>query len=159
MRAARPGHPAPGTRIPQPTQLRASGLPETPEPAYTEGNTTMLILPIDTSQASFIASGEPTVVHEFGTDRPKYSAEGVPLFEVSVMATFSGTSDVIKVKTPGQPQGITAGTVVRLVDLVAIPYAMPNRSGTAFRAARIEPATPATVTTPAAGRGSDRDKG
>lgn len=118
-----------------------------------------MILPIDSSQASFIASGEPTVVHEFGTDRPKYSAEGVPLFEVSVMATFSGTSDVIKVKTPGQQQGITAGTVVRLVDLVAIPYAMPNRSGTAFRAARIEPVTPATVTTPAAGRVSNRDKG
>jgi hypothetical protein len=124
----------------------------------------MLILPIDTSQASFIASGEPTVVHEFGTDRPKYSAEGVPLFEVSVMATFSGTSDVIKVKTPGQPQGITSGTVVRLVDLVAIPYAMPSRSGTAYRAARIEPASPNTATpntaaAPGGSRVSDRDKG
>lgn len=106
----------------------------------------MLRLPVDTSNASFIASQEPYPVMEHGfVDRPKYGADGVPLFEVPVTATFpSSDSTVIKVKCPGQPQGITAGTLVRIVGLVAIPYEMPNRSGTAFRAARIEPAaTPA----------------
>ena len=107
----------------------------------------MLILPIDTTKASFIASGEPTPVTEFGSDRAKYNAQGVPMFEVSLMATFSGTSEVIRVKCPGQPQGVTAGTAVRLVDLVLIPYVMPNRSGNAFRATRIEPVTSAPAAT------------
>lgn len=119
----------------------------------------MLILPIDTSTASFIASGEPTPVLGYGTtDRLKYSPEGIPMFEVSVMATISGASDVIKVKCPGQPQGVTAGTLVRLVDLVAIPYVMPNRSGTAYRATRIEPITASPAATTTQARTSDRDK-
>jgi hypothetical protein len=159
VRAARPviRHPRPASR--RPPGGGRLGARRFRSPAYTEGITTILILRIDTTAASFIAAGEPKPVLEYGsTDRPKYSAEGIPLFEVWLMATFSGTSDVIRVKTPSQLQGITAGTAVRPVDLLAIPYELADRSGTALRATRIEPVTPTTATAPAPARGSDRDK-
>jgi hypothetical protein len=65
-----------------------------------------------------------------------------------------GTAEVVNVKVPGQPSGLAAGAPVRLVEMVAIPWAMGERSGVAYRAARIEPAT----SNPAVASGN-REKG
>ena len=104
-------------------------------------------LPIDTSGMAFIAAGGPEPVVDYDTRRPKTDENGVPLYAVAVMAMADGAAEVISVKTPGEPKGITAGTSLRLAGLVGVPWSMGERSGVAYRAGRIEPA--------AAGRGSE----
>jgi hypothetical protein len=44
------------------------------------------------------------------------------------------------VKIPGEPPELPQGTAVKVVGLVATPWAMGDRNGVAFRATRIEPA-------------------
>jgi hypothetical protein len=55
-----------------------------------------------------------------------------------------GAAEIIAVKVPGLPgPGIRQGHPVRVHSLVAQPWTMADRSGVAFRAARIESAVPA----------------
>jgi hypothetical protein len=54
-----------------------------------------------------------------------------------------GSADLIGVKVPGVlSSGIRQGHPVKVTGLVAQPWTMADRSGVAFRAARIEPAVP-----------------
>jgi hypothetical protein len=54
-----------------------------------------------------------------------------------------GAAEIIAVKVPGQPSpSIRQGHPVKVSGLVAQPWTMGDRSGVAFRAARIEPAVP-----------------
>lgn len=99
-------------------------------------------LPIDTSGMGFIAAGAPEPVVDFDTRRPKTDENGVQLFQVAVMAMTDGTAQVISVKTPGEPKGITAGAQIRLDGLVGVPWAIGDRSGVAFRAAKVETIRP-----------------
>jgi hypothetical protein len=62
---------------------------------------------------------------------------------VQLIALTDGAAEIIAVKVPGQPgPGIRQGHPVKVVGLVAQPWAMGDRSGVAFRAARIESAVP-----------------
>jgi hypothetical protein len=55
-----------------------------------------------------------------------------------------GAAEILAVKVPGLPAaGIRQGHPVKVHGLVAQPWTMADRSGVAFRAARIEPAVPA----------------
>jgi hypothetical protein len=98
-------------------------------------------LPIDTNALTFICAGEATPVVDFTSGRPKTDINGVPLFQLSVVAMAGGDAEVLKVKVPGAPQGITSGAPVRLIGFVAAPWTMKENSGVAYRAKAIQPAT------------------
>lgn len=97
-------------------------------------------LPIDTAGITFIAAGPPEAVVDFETKAAKTDESGQPLFGLQVVALVDGGADVLSVKVVGEPKGVTQGSAVRLSGLTAQPWAMGDRSGVAFRAARIETA-------------------
>ncbi len=107
-------------------------------------------LPIDTTSLAFLCAGDAQAVVDYETRRAKTDETGVPLYQVPLVAMSEGGAEVINLKVAGEPTGLSAGGPVRLVDLVAIPWSMGERSGVAYRAARIEPAT---TPVPAAGAG------
>jgi hypothetical protein len=100
-----------------------------------------LKLPIDTSSIRFMVAAPPEPVRDFETKRPKPDPEtGLPLYGVQLVALAEGSAEIIGVKVPGEPPPeLPQGTTVRVLGLVATPWAMGDRSGVAFRAARIEP--------------------
>jgi hypothetical protein len=68
---------------------------------------------------------------------------GEPLYLVQLITLTDGAAEILAVKVPGQPSaGILQGHPVKVHGLVAQPWTMGDRSGVAFRAARIEPAVP-----------------
>lgn len=98
-------------------------------------------LPIDTSSLTFLCAVGPEPVVDFDTKRPKVE-DGVPLFAVQLVALGDGGAEVVTVKVAGEPpKGVAQGATVRVDGLVASPWSMGDRSGVAFRAERIEPAT------------------
>ena len=97
-------------------------------------------LPIDTRAVAFICASDAQPVVDYESRRPKTDDNGVALHQVAVVAMSDGTAEVINVKVAGQPSGVTAGSPVVLVELVAVPWAMGERSGVAYRATRIDPA-------------------
>jgi hypothetical protein len=105
-------------------------------------------LPVDTSAIAFLCAVEAEPVVDFETKRPRADENGEPLYMVQLImvqliAMSDGAADIIAVKVPGAPgPGIRQGHPVKVSGLVAQPWTMQDRSGVAFRAARIEPAVP-----------------
>jgi hypothetical protein len=100
-------------------------------------------LPIDTSAISFLCALPPEPVVDFDTRRPKADENGEPLYVVQLLVMGEESADLIAVKVPGVlSSGIRQGHPVKVTGLVAQPWTMNDRSGVAFRAARIEPAVP-----------------
>ena len=98
-------------------------------------------LPVDTSAIAFLCAVEAEPVVDFETRRPKADENGEPLYVVQLIALSDGAAEIIAVKVPGLPSaGIRQGHPVKVSGLVAQPWTMQDRSGVAFRAARIEPA-------------------
>ena len=98
-------------------------------------------LPVDTSAIAFLCAVEAEPVVDFETRRPKADENGEPLYVVQLIAMADGAAEIIAVKVPGLPSaGIRQGHPVKVSGLVAQPWTMADRSGVAFRAARIEPA-------------------
>ena len=98
-------------------------------------------LPIDTSAISFLCALAPEPVVDFETKRPRADENGEPLYSVQLVALGEGSAEIIAVKVPGMPlPAIRQGAPVKVTGLVAQPWTMADRSGVAFRAARIEPA-------------------
>jgi hypothetical protein len=101
-------------------------------------------LPVDTSAIAFLCAMPPEPVVDFETKRPRADDNGEPLYVVQLLAMGEGSADLIAVKVPGVPsQAIRQGHPIKVVGLVAQPWTMGDRSGVAFRAARVEPAVPA----------------
>jgi hypothetical protein len=101
-------------------------------------------LPVDTSAIAFLCAVEAEPVVDFETKRPRADENGEPLYMVQLIAMTDGAADIIAVKVPGAPgPGIRQGHPVKVSGLVAQPWTMQDRSGVAFRAARIEPAVAA----------------
>jgi hypothetical protein len=97
-------------------------------------------LPIDTSAIAFLCALAPEPLVDFETRRPKADENGEPLFVVQLLAMGDGSADLLAVKVPGVPSsGIRQGLPVKVHGLVAQPWTMNDRSGVAFRAARVEP--------------------
>ena len=96
-------------------------------------------LPIDTSALRFLCAVAPEPVIDFDSKRPKTDESGAPLYAVQLVVLADGGAEVITAKVAGEPKGVTAGATVRVVGLVANPWAMGERSGVAYRAERIEP--------------------
>jgi len=97
-------------------------------------------LPVDTSPIAFLCAVEAEPLVDFETKRPRADENGEPLYVVQLIAMADGVADILAVKVPGQPgPGIRQGHPVKVTGLVAQPWSMNDRSGVAFRAARIEP--------------------
>jgi hypothetical protein len=101
-------------------------------------------LPVDTSSIAFLCALEPEPVLDFETKRPRADENGEPLYVVQLIALTDGAAEILAVKVAGMPsQAIRQGHPVKVHGLVAQPWTMNDRSGVAFRAARVEPAVPA----------------
>jgi hypothetical protein len=102
----------------------------------------MMRLPIDTAQLTFLTAGDPRPVTDYETKEPRTDRDGKPLFTVRVFASGEDIGQVIEVKTAGEPSGVRRNMPVRVRGLTVQPWQLKNgKSGIAFRAARIEPAT------------------
>jgi hypothetical protein len=100
-------------------------------------------LPVDTSAIAFLCAVEAEPVVDFETKRPRADENGEPLYVVQLIALTDGAAEILAVKVAGLPgPGIRQGYPVKVSGLVAQPWTMGDRSGVAFRAARIEPAVP-----------------
>ena len=100
-------------------------------------------LPIDTSAIAFLCALAPEPVIDFETKRPRADENGEPLYVIQLLAMGDGSADLLAVKVPGVPSSaIRQGAPVKVTGLVAQPWTMADRSGVAFRAARVEPAVP-----------------
>jgi hypothetical protein len=98
-------------------------------------------LPVDTSAIAFLCAMPPEPVVDFETKRPRADDNGEPLYVVQLVALAENSAEILAVKVPGMPNsGIRQGHPVKVLGLVAQPCSMQDRSGVAFRAARIEPA-------------------
>ena len=101
-------------------------------------------LPVDTSAIAFLCAMPPEPVVDFETKRPRADENGEPLYVVQLVALAENSAEILAVKVPGMPSAnIRQGHPVKVHGLVAQPWTMNDRSGVAFRAARIEPAVPA----------------
>jgi hypothetical protein len=97
-------------------------------------------LPIDTSAISFLCALAPEPVLDFETKQPRADENGEPLFVIQLLVMGEESADLIAVKVPGVlSSGIRQGHPVKVTGLVAQPWTMNDRSGVAFRAARVEP--------------------
>jgi hypothetical protein len=97
-------------------------------------------LPIDTSAIAFLCALAPEPLVDFETRRPKADENGEPLYVIQLLAMGDGSADLLAVKVPGVPsQAIRQGVPVKVHGLVAQPWTMNDRSGVAFKAARVEP--------------------
>lgn len=89
---------------------------------------------------------------EIATDRDT----GETLYTVTVMQMSDGRAEILKITVPesGLPVGLTAGVMVRPVDLIATPWArIFNGSlsdGVAYRVSRLELAQAPAMAAPAA---------
>jgi len=96
-----------------------------------------------TSAIAFLCALESQPVLAFDTKQPRADENGEPLYVVQLIALAESEAEILAVKVPGLPSGIRQGHPVKVHGLVAQPWTMNDRSGVAFRAARIEPAVPA----------------
>ena len=96
-------------------------------------------LPIDVSGMTLLAGTAPEPVVDFDTRTPKADENGEPLYTVQLVTIGAEGAEVISVKVPGEPKGVSQGVPVRVSGLVAIPWSMEGRSGVSFKAARVEP--------------------
>ena len=100
-------------------------------------------LPVDTSAIAFLCAMPPEPLVDFETKRPRADENGEPLYVVQLVALAENSAEILAVKVAGMPAaGIRQGHPVKVLGLVAQPWTMGDRSGVAFRAARVEPATP-----------------
>jgi hypothetical protein len=98
-------------------------------------------LPVDTSAIAFLCALEPEPLLDFETKRPRADENGEPLFVIQLIALTEGAAEILAVKVPGIPSAaIRQGHPVKVTGLVAQPWTMNDRSGVAFRAAKVEPA-------------------
>jgi hypothetical protein len=98
-------------------------------------------LPVDTAAIAFLCAMPPEPLVDFETKRPRADENGEPLYVIQLLAMGDGSADLLAVKVPGMPsQAIRQGHPVKVHGLVAQPWTMNDRSGVAFRAARVEPA-------------------
>jgi hypothetical protein len=107
-------------------------------------------LPIDTQSLTFIAVGLPEAVVDFDSKQPRSDTDGRPIFAVGIVALNHDGAEILTVKVPGQPRGVTPGSPVKVTGLLATTWQMADRHGVSFRAEAIEPVGPTSAKAPAA---------
>jgi len=98
-------------------------------------------LPIDTAALNITCSLAPEPVMDFTSKQQKADANGEPLYSVELVAFSDEGAQVFTVKFPGSPApGLRQGLPVKVTGLVVSVWAMNDRHGLSFRAAKVEPA-------------------
>jgi len=98
-------------------------------------------LPVDTSAIAFLCAMPPEPVSTSRPSDPAPTRTASRCMWCSSSALAENSAEILAVKVPGMPSsGIRQGHPVKVVGLVAQPWTMGDRSGVAFRAARIDPA-------------------
>ncbi|HEV8649590.1 MAG TPA: hypothetical protein VG276_09330 [Actinomycetes bacterium] len=101
-------------------------------------------LVIDTTGMSFTVGSDFEPVLDFESKQPKRDRDtGLPLAQVQLICFYTDQagrprSEIVTVKLT-DPRPVPPGTPVRVVELVANPWANNGRSGVAFRAGAVEP--------------------
>lgn len=91
-------------------------------------------LRVDTQGMTFLLVKDAVPVRDFETKRAKANADGVPLFQVQLVAMGDGEAEILSVKVPGEPEGLTAGGPVTVEGLTAQAWSVEGKSGVAFYA-------------------------
>ncbi|QXE34002.1 hypothetical protein KQY30_06560 [Streptomyces sp. GMY02] len=116
----------------------------------------MQSIPVDMARlgsAMCVVPPEPRMTPD-GEARKDRDGNPVWVVGVSVRQQSTRRADVIEVAVSGQPQGITEGARLTVVDLVATSWEIEGRKGISFRASAIRPeAAPLVVTGGSSGRG------
>jgi hypothetical protein len=110
----------------------------------------MRTIPVNTSAFEAwlcVMLPEPRVANLETGELRKDRETGKTMYQVGVCAIQGRNSSVIQVTVVGEPQGLTLGAPVRVVDLEATPWDRDGRSGVAWRASALGP-----VQAPAGGR-------
>ncbi|HVA10086.1 MAG TPA: hypothetical protein VNG12_25475 [Acidimicrobiales bacterium] len=95
-------------------------------------------LPVDTSAVSFISAGPPEPTIDFETKAQKTDDAGLLINQVHLFTVGAAGRDVITVKVAGEIKGVGEFTPVKVTELVATTWAMGDRAGVSFRAAKVE---------------------
>jgi hypothetical protein len=114
---------------------------------------TMRTIPIDLGKlAGFTLAllPEPYADRETGearTDR----ATGLPIYLVGVNVSLPAEREAyaLTIRVPGEPAGLQLNQVVRVHDLVAVPWDRDGRSGVTYRASAVTPASAPAPARPA----------
>jgi hypothetical protein len=101
-------------------------------------------LPVDTSAVNFVSAGPPEPTVAFDTKVQKTDDKGQAINQVHLFVVGAGTREVITVKVAGDIKGIGEFTPVKVTELVATTWAMEDRTGVSFRAAKVEAITQRT---------------
>ena len=98
-------------------------------------------LSINTTGVQFICTlpAEARVDRETGAPRLDRDTNQ-PTFQVQVAALDETGAEVLKITVVGQPD-VSVGQSLTVEGLVAIPWSQGDRSGVAFRAASVRPAS------------------
>ena len=106
----------------------------------TDGKSEMR-LRINTNDVTFFCTRAPEARTDRDTGVPRMDREtGLPLWQVQLAALDETGGEVLAVTMAGEPK-VTVGSGVSLDSLVAIPWSQGDRSGVAYRAARISVAS------------------
>lgn len=93
---------------------------------------------VDTSGITFLLIKDAERVKDYETGGAKADRNGVPLYRVQLVAMVPGdAAEVIAVKVPGEPEGLTTGGPVAVEGLTVQPWSMGDKHGVAFRAEAI----------------------
>ena len=99
-------------------------------------------LPIDTSAVSFIDVMPPEPVLDRQSKQHKADTNGEPLYSIELLCIGEKGGEVLSVKFTGTPPaGIRQGLPVKVTGLMVTDWAIGDRFGLTFRAAKVEPGT------------------
>jgi hypothetical protein len=97
-------------------------------------------LPIDASGLTFIDVIPPEPVLDPQTNQQKADASGEPLYSIELVCIGAEGDEIVSVTFPGiPPAGIRQGMPVKVTGLMVTDWAIGDRDGLAFRAAKVEP--------------------
>jgi len=97
-------------------------------------------LPIDTSAVSFIDVMPPEAVLDPQTRQQMADAKGEPLYSIVLVCIGAEGDDILFVNFSGTPPaGIRQGMPVKVTGLMVTDWAIGDRFGLTFRAAKVEP--------------------
>lgn len=105
-----------------------------------EGKEERMRLRVATNGTRFVVVSEPGARKDREGRQRQDARSGALLWEVSVVPIGDEVmKESMTLVVDAEPTGVSAGSFVEVVDLVAASWEIEGRSGTSFRAARVVP--------------------